>query len=135
MGLSYFQHGLFQTNELFENAPFTVTIDSTHNQLTAAVFGIDIIDENNFKLSVTANDQFPYNLKTEKFNKILLANIDVNETYQFDKKIESEYYSFTISKSLFFKKNEIQNNNKTYSFKLQETDKLAHNLITNITIK
>ena len=46
------------------------------------------VDENNFKLSVTANDQFPYNLKTEKFNKILLANNDVNETYQFGKKIE-----------------------------------------------
>ena len=33
LGLSYFQHGLFQTNELFENAPFTVNIDSTPNQL------------------------------------------------------------------------------------------------------
>ena len=134
LGLSYFQHGFFQTNEMFENAPFIVKIDSSNNQLTATEFGITIIDENNFKLSVTANDQFPYDLKTEKFNKTLLANIDVNETYQFDKQIKSKYYSFTISKSLFFKKEEILNNNKTYSFKLQETDKLAHNLITNITI-
>ena len=38
LGLSYFQHGFFQTNELFERSPFIVTLDSTHNQITATAF-------------------------------------------------------------------------------------------------
>ena len=38
LGLSYFQHGFFQTNEMFDNAPFIVRVDSTHNQLTGILF-------------------------------------------------------------------------------------------------
>ncbi|MAJ89657.1 MAG: hypothetical protein CMD08_00050 [Flavobacteriales bacterium] len=132
LGVSYFQHGFFQTNELFENSPFIVKIDSTHDQLTEIPFIINIIDSNKFKLEVSTNDQFPYNLKSEKFNKTILANIDIDETHFFDKNINSEYYSFTISKSLFFKENEITE--RTYSFKIHEMDKLAHKLIENINI-
>ena len=106
LGLSYFQHGFFQTNELFDNSPFVVTIDSTHNQLTETQFEVTMVDHNSFRLSVSAKDQFPYNLRSEKFNKTLLANIDINEIHQFDKKISAAYYSFTISKTLFFKDEE-----------------------------
>jgi tyrosine-protein kinase Etk/Wzc len=134
LGLSYFQHGFFQTNELFENAPFIVQLDSTHSQIIETEFEVTIIDENSFNLTVSTEDLFPYNLVLEKFDKTVLANIDIDETHQFDKKIVSDYYAFTISKSLFFKEDEIANNNKTYSFKLHETDKLAQNLITSVTI-
>ena len=34
LGLSYFEHGFFQTNELFKDAPFKVIVDSSHVQLT-----------------------------------------------------------------------------------------------------
>ena len=118
---------------MFENAPFVVTLDSTHNQLIGKEFKIKIIDENKFKLSIEVEDQFPYNLELEKFEKSLLANINIDEIYQFGEKIHSDYYSFTISKSLFFKSDKI-NNNKTYSFKLHETDKLAHKLMNSVTI-
>ena len=134
LGLSYFQHGFFQTNELFENAPFIVQLDSTHSQIIETEFEVTIIDENSFNLTVSTEDLFPYNLVLEKFDKTVLANIDIDETHQFDKKIVSDYYAFTISKSLFFKIDDIENNNKTYSFKLHETDKLAQNLITSVTI-
>ena len=134
LGLSYFQHGFFQTNEMFDNSPFIVSLDSNHNQLTATQFKIKIIDEKTFHLTVTAEDQFPYNLNLEKFDKSLLANIDIEKAYEFDKKILSDYYSFTISKSLFFNIKDIKEAGKTYSFKLHETDKLAHSLIKNITV-
>ena len=134
LGLSYFQHGFFQTNEMFENAPFIITLDSTHNQLTGKEFEVDIIDEEKFRLNISTEDQFPYNLEEEKFDKTLLANIDINESYNFDENITSDYYSFRISKSLFFNKEKIQKARKTYSFKLHETDKLAHQLIKNIRI-
>ena len=87
LGLSYFQHGFFQTNELFENAPFIVQLDSTHSQIIETEFEVTIIDENSFNLTVSTEDQFPYNLELEKFDKTVLANIDVDKTHQFDKKI------------------------------------------------
>ena len=42
LGLSYFQHGFFQTNEMFENSPFIVTLDSSHNQITGIEFKVII---------------------------------------------------------------------------------------------
>ncbi|MAW21760.1 MAG: hypothetical protein CMD16_05145 [Flavobacteriales bacterium] len=134
LGLSYFQHGFFQTNEMFENSPFKVNLDSSHNQLTGIDFHVKNITENDFTLVVKAEDQFPYDLIEQKFNKKILANLDINETYNFGETINNDYFSFSITKSLFFKSDEIQKSNKTYSFKLHQTDKLAHKLINNITI-
>ena len=91
LGLSYFQHGLFQTHELFENSPFIVILDSTHIQLTGVEFEVIIIDENSFKLSASTRDRHPYNLRSERFNKTLLANIDVDKSYLFDEEITSDY--------------------------------------------
>ena len=134
LGLSYFQHGLFQTHELFDNSPFIVTLDSTHNQITGVEFEVIIINEKSFQLNASIKDRHPYNLISEKFNKTLLANIDINKEYQFEEEITSPYYSFKISKSIFFQADKIKDAGKTYSFKLHEIDKLAHNLINNIKI-
>ncbi|MAU37092.1 MAG: hypothetical protein CMD14_06950 [Flavobacteriales bacterium] len=134
LGLSYFQHGFFQTNELFDNSPFIVKIDSSHHQLTETEFKLTIVDENRFRLQVSTKDQFAYNLKAQKFDKSKIANVNTDEIYQFNQKINSEYYSFKILKSLNFNK-DIINNSKTYSFKLNRTDKLAQNLISSVSIK
>ena len=134
LGLSYFQHGFFQTNELFENSPFIVTIDSLHNQLTGVDFKINIINEQEFQLSITTKDQFPYNLVSEKFDKTLVANIDINKTYSFDKAITTNYFSFTVKKSLFFNLENLKQNDKSHSFKLHQTDNLCYKLRKNILI-
>ena len=134
LGLSYFQHGFFQTNELFDNSPFIVKIDSSHHQLTETEFKLTIVDENRFRLQVSTKDKFAYNLKAQKFDKSKIANVNTDEIYQFNQKINSEYYSFKIFKSLNFNK-DIINNSKTYSFKLNRTDKLAQNLISSVSIK
>jgi tyrosine-protein kinase Etk/Wzc len=34
LGVSYFQHGFLQSNELFQNTPFIVKIDSNYNQIS-----------------------------------------------------------------------------------------------------
>ena len=103
LGLSYFQHGFFQTNEMFDNAPFIVQIDSTHNQLTGTLFGVKIIDKNSFNLTMQAKDKFPYDIETERFNKNKLANIDLDKIYHFDENITSDYFSF-LQKVSFLKK-------------------------------
>mgnify|MGYP001495355008 CR=1 FL=1 len=134
LGISYFQHGFFQTNEMFENSPFVVNLDSNHNQLTGVDFHVKNITENDFTLTVKAEDQFPYDLIEQKYNKKILANLNIDKRYNFGETINNEYFSFYITKSIFFKSDEIQKSNKTYSFKLHQTDKLAHKLINNITI-
>lgn len=134
LGITYYQHSLLQTHEMFESSPFTVDIDSSNNQLTDNKFSIKILDKNSFNLSIVAEDQFPYDLITEKFNKTILANLDITETYQFGELIINDFFSFTINKSILFNLDKLLNNNKTYSFKLSRIDKLAHNLINKITI-
>ena len=52
LGISYFKHGFFQTNELFNSSPFVVTIDSTHNQLVAIECKVKIIDNKKFNLKI-----------------------------------------------------------------------------------
>ena len=132
--LSYFQHGIFQTNELFETSPFIVRIDSLHNQLTGIDFQITIIDDQKFQLSITTKDKFPYNLITEKLDKTLLANLNINETYEFDKIITTDYFSFTLEKSSFFNLDNLKNNDKNYSFKLHQIDNLCYKLRKSIII-
>ena len=134
LGLSYFQHGFFQTNELFEDAPFKVIVDSSHIQLTGVEFGLKIINENQFQLSVSTEDHFPFDLKTEKFDKILLANIKIDKTFEFDEKVSNGFFSFTINKTLFFNLDKIIENKKEFSFKLHQTNVYAQKLIREITI-
>ncbi len=134
LGLHYFQHGFFQTNELFENSPFIVIVDSLHNQLTGVDFQITIINEQEFQLSITTKNQFPYNLILERFDKTLIADIDINETYKFDKIITTDYFSFTLKKSLFFNLDQLNSSDKDYSFKLHQTDNLCYKLRKEIII-
>ena len=134
LGLSYFQHGFFQTNEMFENSPFIVNLDSTHNQLIQTKFSIDFLDSSSFNISIRAEEIHPYNLIEENFNKTILANINFNETYNFGDTIKTEYFSFSIQKSLFFNIDKINKSKKTFSFKLYPTNKLAQQLIRDINI-
>ena len=52
IGISYFQHGILQTNELYETCPFVLRIDSSHNQLIGVDYTINIINENKFNLKL-----------------------------------------------------------------------------------
>ena len=134
LGLSYFQHGFFQTNELFKDAPFKVIIDSLHIQLTGVEYELEIINENQFQLSVSTEDHFPYNLRTEKFDKTLLANINIDKTFEFDEKVSNIFLSFTIKKTPFFNLDNIIENGKVFSFKLHQTHVFAQKLIREISI-
>ena len=134
LGTSYYQHGIIQTNELFGNSPFKVNIDSSHIQLTGIDFQLVVINENEFTLTVSAADKFAYNIQKEKLHKTSLANIDIEETYQFNSLIENSFFSFSIEKTNFFNTEKITENEKGYSFRLHQTDKLANKLINEVTI-
>ena len=134
LGISYYQHGFLQTNELFKNAPFKVRVDSTHLQLTGVSFQIIPINNEEFTLTATANEQYPYNTLTKKLEKSLITDIDIEEKYAFNSLIETEFYSFRVNKENHFNLENILESEKYFSFKFHQTDKLANKLIEKISI-
>ena len=132
IGISYFQHGILQTNELYETCPFVLRIDSSHNQLIGVDYTINIINENKFNLKIKAENVFPYDVLNEKNDKNYIINIDIDKDFNFGEKISEEnLYSFKISKNTFFNKNHI---NKKYSLKINTTNKIAQKIRNKITI-
>ena len=101
LGVSYYQHGFLQSNELFQNTPFIVQIDSNHQQITSDEFRIQIIDEKSFKLTCSIDDQHTYNIKKDRLNKNITVNIDINDNFLFNQQIKTEYFSFKIKKHLY----------------------------------
>ena len=134
LGISYYQHGFLQSNELFKNSPFKVKVDTSHLQLTGVIFQIIPINNEEFTLIATANDQYPYNILTKKFEKSLIAEIDIEEKYAFNSLIETEFYAFTVNKTNLFNIENILESEKYYSFKFHQTDKLTNELIEKVSI-
>ena len=102
LGISYFQHGFIISNELFKTAPFKINVDSSHVQLTGVDFFIKFIDDSTFEIEITTEDQYPYNINTEKFDKTLISNLSIKQSYSFNSNISSDYFSFSVSKTNYF---------------------------------
>jgi len=134
LGISYYQHGFLQTNELFGNSPFKVEVDSSHLQLTEINFQIIPLNNEEFTLSTSASNQYPYNILNENLEKSLIADIDIDQKYMFNSRIETEFYSFLVHKSHHFNLEKILDSDKYFSFKLHQTDKLANKLIQKVII-
>ena len=134
LGVSYYQHGFLQTNELFGISPFELDVDSSHLQLTGINFQITPLNNEEFKLSVSASNQFPYNILTKRLEKSLIADIDIEKKYAFNSVIESEFFSFKVNKSIHFNLEKIIDSEKYFSFKFHQIDKLANKLIEDVII-
>ena len=79
LGVSYFQHGFLQSNELYKNTPFIVKVDSNYHQIVNSEFRIKIIDEKTYNLSCSIDDLNTYDLNTDRLNKNISANIDIDD--------------------------------------------------------
>jgi len=134
LGISYYQHGFLQTNELFGNSPFNIEVDSSHLQLTGINFKLTPVNNEEFTLSISTNNQYPYNIFSKNLEKSLIADIDIDQKYAFNSLIETEFYAFRINKSIHFKLEKIITSEKYFSFKLHQTDKLASKLIQKVII-
>ena len=134
LGISYFQHGFLQTNELFGNSPFNVEIDSSHLQLTGVNFKLTPVNNEEFILSISASNEYPYNILSKNLEKSLITDIDIDQKYAFNSLIETEFYAFTVNKSIHFNLEKIIDSDKYFSFKLHQTDKLANKLIQKVII-
>ena len=97
LGTSYFAHGKILTSSLFDNLPFLVTVDSTHLQLTSRDFYVSVLNERQYELSVSSDNQHAYNISVRKFDKNLDVEVSMEETYKFGQTVESEHFSFIIN--------------------------------------
>ena len=134
LGVSYYQHGFLQTNELFGISPFELDVDSSHLQLTGINFQITPLNNEEFKLSVSTSNRFPYNILTKRLEKSLIADIDIEKKYAFNSVIESDFFSFKVNKSIHFNLEKIIDSEKYFSFKFHQIDKLANKLIEDVII-
>ena len=134
LGVSYHQHGFLQSNELYQNTPFSVIVDSNYSQITNTEFRIKIINDKKFNLSCSIDDQNTYNLKSDKLNKNIFANIEIDDEFNFNQQIKTKYFSFKISKTKAFNLNSIIENEKDFSFKLYQRSKLVANYIDAVAI-
>jgi len=134
LGVSYYQHGFLQTNEMFGNSPFNVRVDSSHLQITGVNFKLTPINNEEFTLSVVADNQYPYTILSKNIEKSITANINVEEKYAFNSLIETEFYAFTVNKSIHFNLEQVIESEKYFSFKLHQIDRLANNLIEKVII-
>lgn len=98
-GISYFKHGKIITSVLYETLPFNVIIDSLHPQITGEDFFITILSDTEYKLNVNIDDKYAYNIITEKFEKSILVNSNLEETYKFGQVVETDGFSFVLNKN------------------------------------
>ena len=134
LGVSYYQHGFLQSNELFQNTPFIVKVDSNYNQITNSEFRIKIIDDKKFNLSCKIKDQNTYNLNTDRLNKNTLANIEIDDEFNFNQQITNKYFSFKLIKTKAFNISMILENEKDFSFKLHQRSKIVKSYIDAVAI-
>ena len=134
LGVSYFQHGFFITNELYKTSPIKVVIDSSHLQLVDINFQVEIIDNNKFKLIVNETGQYAFSITEEKERRNIDIDVNIDNTFSFGAKIETPFLSFTLFKTDLFNLKQILEENKGYSFVLRKPYNITKKIIfeTNI---
>ena len=134
LGVSYFQHGFLQSNELYKNTPFIVKVDSNYHQIVNSEFRIKIIDEKTYNLSCSIDDLNTYDLNTDRLNKNISASIDIDDNFKFGEQIKTKFFSFKIIKTKAFNINTILENEKDFSFNLHQRSKLVSSYIDAVSI-
>jgi len=112
--LSYFAEGVIRLSEIYNDSPFYVEYDNSHNQLINVFFNITLDGSNSFKITndITLADK-TYNYSDKKYTPSLLQpNLD--SSFKYGEWIESENYRFRV-----FKKsdNQLTHKSPTSSFK------------------
>ncbi|MAR39207.1 MAG: hypothetical protein CMD22_00715 [Flavobacteriales bacterium] len=130
---SYFKHGTVQTVNQYKSNPYTIEFDSTHLQLAGVEFFINILDFNSFKLRVDCKDHNTYNIRTNRKNNSLQANLSYNSIHSFGEHIETDYFSFKVVKTPHFNKKNIDNENN-YSFIYHSLEKISKKYVKYLNV-
>ena len=83
--------------------------------------------------SPSIDDLYTYNLKTDRLNKNLTANIDIDQEFQFNQQIKTDFFSFKLIKNKSFNLKRFDQD-KDLSFKLHQRSKIVSSFIEGVSI-
>lgn len=120
-GISYFADKKFKTIELYEKKPFTITLDSSVNQIVGVPIYLKRISSTKCMVSVTKEEASLYNLVT---NQVVgkIPEFKVEEVFDIGKPYVNKYLSFRV---VFDEKNKIDD--ADLFFKIENLDHVARN--------
>ena len=96
---SYYHSGSFKSDDIYKKTPFTVTIDKYQPQSINQKFFIKIVSEDEFILTVNFNNVKLFDISTETFISNKEYDYNYEGSHKFDEKINTDFFSFTISKN------------------------------------
>jgi len=124
---------LGQTQQIYNNYPFTVTIDKSHVQPINFRFYINILDDHTFRLTSQGEEVALYNyvdnLITSRFNVIAIDTI-----CHFNETISNKYIKFSVNLNKEFTQNTGGNPNPMY-FEFYHLDQLTKRYLGRLTIE
>ena len=132
-GTSYFTHGKILTSVLYDNLPFYVSVDSTHLQLCSREFFVTILNDTEYELNISSDNQYAYDITTNRFEKKFDTDISISETYKFGERVESDLFSFVLHKNSDYIKS-VDGNNQDFSFVFHDVRTLLERYVKNTTI-
>jgi capsular exopolysaccharide synthesis family protein len=140
--LSYFRYGQIRENQMFENQPFKVEIDTNHLQAVGLKFDVVMLSDKRFVLKVPAVNQmslYHYG-KNETSDQTASLPKGLDQEFSFGQKITTDLFSFTIQykqmygddKEFYFYMNSLENLAMRYNGRFQV--KPMHNDATIVLI-
>jgi len=122
-----------QGHQLYNNSPYTVTIDKSHVQPINTKLFIDILDESSYRLTASADEvslyNFVDNMIVSQFNVIRVDTI-----CRFNETITNKNFKFSISLSREFTSAMWDDHGLSY-FEFYHLDHLAKQYLGRITVE
>ncbi len=134
VGYFFEKNKLFgQTQQIYNNYPFTVTIDKSHVQPINIRFYINVLDENTYRLTSEGDEVALYNyvdnLITSRFNVIRIDTI-----CHFNETISNKYIKFSVNLNRQFMQSVAGNQNPVF-FEFYHLDQLTKRYLGRLTIE
>jgi len=122
-----------QTQQLYNNSPFTVNIDKSHIQPINAKFYVDILDENSFRLTSSEEEISLYNyvdnVITSNFNTLKIDTI-----CRFNETISNNKFKFSLTLNKGSSASSSGKSDRTY-FEFYHLDRLAKRYLGRLSVE
>ena len=141
--LQYLKQGEYKLEDNYGRTPFTIRVNDTEEQLQGQLMRIKILNENQFEVSFTIDDEPKtlkyYNYNTEKFRYSTFDAGTYRDTFEIGKPVASKYFTGTFnltdipydsSEAYFIRFLDFNDVVKTYQKINVELDNVSSSVIT-----
>ena len=129
---SYYHSGSFKSDDIYKKTPFIVRIDESQPQSINQKFYIKLVSENEFILTANLNNVKLFDVNKETFISNKEYDFNYENLHKFNEKINTDFFSFTISKNdlSLFKEEDWVN----YFFTVSCYNDLTKNYLKNLEV-